>query len=190
MEKVTLRKANAIQGEIRRLIASKTVNDTIVVSEFTEDIAKVLDGAMNNFAVDVTRKIALNRALFNIRKSVSQANATSGISDLLADVELIDATMAIYSSIATKDVATSLTEINARVAKIKAASPESRLYRHNDTVETTVIEQGMIDVAKDALRKLKREKQTASDKLLTMNVNTTIDIDDVDVMVLKVEGII
>ena len=190
MEKVTLRKANAIQGEIRRLIASKNASETISITEFTADVAEVLEKAMDNFAVDVTRKVALNTALFNIRKSVSRANATSGISDLLADIELIDATMAIYSGISTKEVAKSLTEINARVEKVKTAPAETRMYGRYDNVETSVVEQSTIDIAKDTVKKLKREKQNASDKLLTLNVNTTIDISDVDVMVLKIEGII
>jgi hypothetical protein len=190
MEKVTLRKANAIQGEIRRLIAGKNASETVIVTEFTENVAEVLEKAMDNFAVDVTRKVALNTALFNIRKSVSQANATSGISDLLADIELIDATMAIYSGISTKEVAKSFTEINARIVKIKTAPAETRMYGRCDNVDTSVVEQSTIDIAKDTVKKLKREKQNASDKLLTLNVNTTIDISDVDAMVLKIEGII
>ena len=190
MEKVTLRKANAIQGEIRRVIASKNVSDTVNITEFTENVAEVFESAKDKFAVDVTRKVALNTALFNIRKSVAQANANSGVSDLLADIELIDATMAIYSGVSTKEVAKTLSEISARVEKIKTAPSETRIYGHRDTIETTVVEQSTIDIAKDTVKKLKREKQNASDKLLTLNVNTTIDISDVDAMVLKVEGII
>ena len=192
METINLRKANAVQSEIRKAIASGGVSDTVSVTEYTTDIAGGVEKAMDDFAIDVTRKVALNTALFNIRKSVAQANANMGISDILADVELIDATMAVYSNIATKQVAKTLDEINARIEKMKTTpTNESRIYgdRYN-TVETSVVEQSTIDVAKAKVKELKREKQTLQDKLLTLNVTTVINISDVDVMVLKTEGIL
>lgn len=192
METINLRKANAIQSEIRKAIASGGVSDTVSVTEYTSDVAGGLEKAMADFATDVTRKVALNTALFNIRKSVAQANASVGISDILADVELIDAKMAVYSNVATKTVAKSLNEINARIEKMKTtATNESRIYgdRYN-TVETSVVEQSTIDGAKMIVKQLKREKQTLQDKLLALNVNTTVTISDVDEMVLKLEGIL
>jgi hypothetical protein len=192
METINLRKANAVQSEIRKAIASGGVSDTVNITEYTSDVAGGLEKAMADFATDVTRKVALNTALFNIRKSVAQANASAGISDILTDVELIDAKMAVYSNVAGKTVAKTLNEINARIEKMKTTpTNESRIYgdRYN-TVETSVVEQSTIDGAKFIVKQLKREKQTLQDKLLALNVNTTIAISDVDEMVLKLEGII
>jgi hypothetical protein len=189
MQTINLRKANALQSEIRKAISSSGVSDTATITEYTKDIAGGLEKAMADYATDVMRKVALNTALFNIRKKVSQANAHA-ISDILADVELIDAKITVYSAVATKAVAKSLDEINARVEKLKAAPTESRIYGHRDTVETSVVEQSTIDGAKLNVKQLKREKQTLQDKLLALNVNTVIDIDTVDEMVLKVEGIL
>jgi hypothetical protein len=192
---ITLRKANAVQSEIRKAIAAKNVSDTVSITEFTTNVDGVLNKAMDDFATDVTRKVALNTALFNIRKSVAQVNASVGISDILADVELIDAKMAVYSAVSTKDVAKSLNEITARIEKIKTAPADvtsrSAIYgdRYNN-VETSVVGQSLLDVSKDIVKQLKREKQTLQDKLLTLNVNKTIDIHQVDEMVLKLEGII
>lgn len=192
--KVTLRKANAIQAEIRKAIAAKNVSDTVTVTEYTADIAFVLEKAKADFSGDVARKIALNTALFNIRKSVAQVNASAGVSDMLADIELIDATMAVYSNVSTKEVAKSVSEIAARIEKMKATPAESTrsaIYgdRYNN-VETSVVEQGTIDGAKQLVKQLKRDKQNLQDKLLTQNVNCTIEINAVDEMVLKMEGII
>jgi uncharacterized protein YdcH (DUF465 family) len=190
---ITLRKANAVQSEIRKAIAAKNVSDTVSITEFTKNVDGVLSKAMTDFTTDVTRKVALNTALFNIRKNVARVNASAGVSDILADIELIDANMAVYSAVSTKDVAKTLSEITARIEKMKAstASATDRIYgdRYN-TVETTVIEQSVIDGSKEVVKKLKREKQALQDKLLTLNVNKTIDIDHVDEMVLKLEGII
>jgi len=192
METINLRKANALQSEIRKAISSSGVSDTVSITEYTTDIAGGVEKAMDDFANDVTRKVALNTALFNIRKSVAQANANNGISDILADVELIDAKMAVYSNIATKEVAKSVTEIVARIEKMKTnPTNESRIYgdRYNN-VETSVVEQNTIDHAKQMVKQLKREKQTLQDKLLALNVNTVINISVADEMVLKVEGIL
>ena len=192
METINLRKANAIQSEIRKAISSSASKDTLSVTEYTTSVVDALEKATEVFATDVTRKVALNTALFNIRKSVAQANANNGISDILADVELIDAKMAVYSNIATKEVAKSVTEIVARIEKMKTTpTNESRIYgdRYNN-VETSVVEQNTIDHAKQMVKQLKREKQTLQDKLLALNVNTVINIELVDEMVLKVEGIL
>ncbi len=192
METINLRKANAIQSEIRKAISGSASKDTLSVTEYTTSVVDALEKATEVFANDVTRKVALNTALFNIRKSVAQANANNGISDILADVELIDAKMAVYSNIATKEVAKSVNEIVARIEKMKVTpTNESRIYgdRYNN-VETSVVEQNTIDHAKQMVKQLKREKQTLQDKLLALNVNTVINISDADEMVLKVEGIL
>jgi hypothetical protein len=195
MQTINLRKANALQSEIRKAISSSGVSDTATITEYTKDIAGGLEKAMADYATDVMRKLALNTALFNIRKSVAQANASNGISDILADVELIDAKITVYSAVATKAVAKTLDEINARVEKLKAtptdASRASAIYGDRySTVETSVVEQSTIDGAKLNVKQLKREKQTLQDKLLALNVNTVINIDTIDEMVLKVEGIL
>jgi len=191
---INLRKANAIQAEIRKAISSSGVKDTLSVTEFTTSISDALDNAKAAFTTDVTRKIALNDVLFEIRKSVAQANAASGISDILTDIENIDATMAVYSNVATKEVAKSFDEVRARVEKLKATPTDtarSSIYgdRYNN-VETSVVDQGTIDTAKAMVKSLKREKQALQDKLLALNVNRTISISDVGVMVLKAEGIL
>jgi putative ubiquitin-RnfH superfamily antitoxin RatB of RatAB toxin-antitoxin module len=193
MEKITLRKANAVQAEIRKAISASNVSDTVSITEYTTNVDGVLENAMADYATDVTRKLALNTALFNIRKSVSRANASAGISDILADVELIDAKMAVYSNVTTKSVATSFSEITARIEKMKTTVVDASTRMYGDrfsSVVTSVVEQGTIDGAKQLVKQLKREKQTLQDKLLTLNVNTTIDIDTIDEMVLKVEGIL
>jgi len=128
METINLRKANAVQSEIRKAIASGGVSDTVNITEYTSDVAGGLEKAMADFATDVTRKVALNTALFNIRKSVAQANASAGISDILTDVELIDAKMAVYSNVAGKTVAKTLNEINARIEKMKNGIEVGRYY--------------------------------------------------------------
>jgi hypothetical protein len=191
MQTINLRKANVVQSEVRKLI-SVAIKDTLTVTEFTLSITDALEKAKIDFSTEVTRKVALNTALFNIRKSVAQANANSGISEILTDIELIDAKLNTYNSITSKEAAKSFDELRARVEKLKVITTErSSIYGDRfNSVETSVVEQGTIDAAKQIVKELKREKQTLQDKLLSLNVNTLITISDVDEMVLKLEGIL
>jgi hypothetical protein len=191
---INLRKANAIQAEIRRAINASEAKDTLSVSEFTQNVAGEFDKAVETFRVETTRKVALTTALYNIRKSVGQANATAGINDILADVQRIEAVMQVYTAISGKQAAKSLDEINARIEKQKTAPAESvraSIYGDRYTnVETSVVVPEQINEAKEMVRKLKRERQALQDKLLTLNVNSLVTISGVDENVLKVEGIL
>jgi uncharacterized protein YdcH (DUF465 family) len=192
---INLRKANAIQAEIRRAINAADAKDTVSVTEFTQDIAKVVNDATADFGREVARKVALTNALFNIRKSVGQANATAGINDVLATVQGIDAVMAIYSNVASKAAGKTLEEINARVEKIKNtpadASARASIYgdRYN-SVDTSVVTCEAITDAKAKVKDLKRQRQNLQDKLLTLNVNTLVTVTAEDEAVLKTEGIL
>jgi uncharacterized protein YdcH (DUF465 family) len=190
---INLRKANAIQAEIRRAINASEGKNTISVSEFTENLAAEIETAKSQYITDVKRKVALTNALYNIRKSVAEANATAGINAILTDVQGIEAEMSIFSTVANQSVGKSLTEIEARLEKIKTAPQDARsaIYgeRYNN-VETSVVEQGTVDNAKVRVKELKRQRQNLQDKLLALNVNTLITVGSVDENVLKLEGIL
>lgn len=191
---INLRKANAIQAEIRRAINASDAKDTISVTEFTQNVSDEFNKAVNDFRMEITRKVALTTALFNIRKSVGEANATAGINSILAEVQGIDAEMAIYSGVATKQTAKTLDEINARIEKIKNAPADStRASIYGDrysNVETSVVVAEQIADAKAKVKDLKRQRQNLQDKLLALNVNTLITVTEVDANVLKLEGIL
>lgn len=190
---INLRKANAIQAEIRKAISASEAKNTLSVSEFTVNLSGEYDCAKAQYVSDVKRKVALTNALYNIRKSVAEANATAGINTVLTDVQGIEAEMAIFSKVANETVGKTLAEIEARLEKIKSAPQDARsaIYgeRYNN-VDTSVVEQETIDNAKARVKELKRQRQNLQDKLLALNVNTLITIGGVDENVLKLEGIL
>jgi len=189
---INLRKANAIQAEIRKAISGVKLEATVSVTEYTENISEALVTAAVAYQRANERKIALTKALYNIRNSVANANATAGINTLLGNVEALDQEMAIHSQIATQSVAKPLGEVTARVEKLKVTpNTESRIYgdRYN-TVETSVVTQSAIDVAKLQVKDLKRQRQALQDKLLSLNVNTPINISAADEALLTEEGIL
>jgi hypothetical protein len=191
---VNLRKANAIQAEIRKAISAVKLELNVAVTEYTVDIPAGLAAAELNFITAIQRKEALNRVLFNIRTQVGKANAASGISDVLAEVQRVDAVLTIVGTVANAAEAKPLSEITARIEKMKAnvsTDRASALYgeRYNN-VETSVVTQQMIAQYKTKMKELKREKQALQDKLLTLNVGTTITLDAGEVDLLKDEGIL
>lgn len=189
---INLRKANAIQAEIRKAISGVKLDANVAVTEFTENISSALVNAAVAYQHGVERKIALTKALYAIRNSVANANATAGINTLLGDVEVLDQEMAIHSNVATQTVAKPLAEVVARVEKMKSTpTNESRIYgdRYN-TVETSVVTQNHIDAAKANVKDLKRKRQALQDKLLSLNVNTLITISAADEALLTEEGIL
>ena len=58
------------------------------------------------------------------------------------------------------------------------------------TITTSIMTKEGIDIAKDHVSVAKRTKQGYLDELLTLNVNTLIELNDNTVKVLKSEGII
>ena len=191
---VNLRKANAIQAEIRKAISAVKLDANVAVTEYTADIPAALQAAQTSFLNAIKRKEALNKVLFNIRTLVGQANAKAGISDVLAEVQRVDAVLTIVGTIANATEAKPLSEIQARIDKMKAnTSTDARtaIYgeRYN-TVETSVISSDEIAIAKVKMKELKREKQAHQDKLLSLNVGTNITLDAGEVELLKDEGIL
>jgi hypothetical protein len=191
---VNLRKANAIQAEIRKAISAVKLELNVAVTEYTVDIPAGLAAAELSFITAIQRKEALNKVLFNIRTQVGKANATSGISDVLAEVQRVDAVLTIVGTVANAAEAKPLSEITARIDKMKAnvsADARTALYgeRYNN-VETSVVTQQMIAQYKTKMKELKREKQALQDKLLTLNVGTNITLDAGEVDLLKDEGIL
>lgn len=192
---VNLRKANAIQAEIRKAISAVKTEVNVSVSEYTADIATAVAQGQADFLNAIKRKEQLNVALFEIRAAVGRANSQAGIGDLLAEVERIDGKLNIIAAVANAQAAKSIDEIKARVEKFKAAPADqtarSMLYgeRYN-VVETSVVTQAVIDDFKAETKSLKRAKQDLQDKLLNVNVGTSITLSADTVTVLKEEGIL
>lgn len=189
---INLRKANAIQAEIRKAISSVNAANTVTVTEFTQNVEAVLGKAEKEYNEAVFKKVSLNSALFKIRAAVGKANAESGINEVLAQVQELEALIAIKNGVASAQVRKDSAEISARIEKLKTStSDRSALYgdRYNN-VETSVVSQVEIDKAKNDVKALKRLRQDLNDKLLQLNVNTLITLSEDTVATLKEEGLV
>ena len=189
---INLRKANAIQAEIKRAISSVEMKDTISVSEFCADVAAEMVTGQDEFLVGLKRKQSLTSALYNIRKSVASANATTGIGVMLGDIENIDAQIKLLETVvATRMKMLTLDEMNKRLEKIRNTPAESqRGYGYTDSASTGVVSKDTINGAKATIKQLRKQKQDLQDKLLSVNVNTLISVSNDDAKLLGEEGIL
>ena len=190
---INLRKASAIQAEIRKAINGVKVEQNVSVSEFTTDVEAAIGKAELEFRQAIERKEALNKALFQIRAAVGRANVESGINDVLADIQLIDAQIALKSTVASAALRKDVTEINARIVKFKQAPSNDRLALYGDrynNIESGVVSEAAQAAAKAELKILKRDRQGLNDKLLQLNVNTLIQLSDPTKLTLQEEGLV
>ena len=190
---INLRKAAAIQAEIRKAITSVKVEQNVSVTEFTADVEAVMSKGELEFHRAIERKEALNKALFQIRAAVGRANVESGINDVLADIQLVDAQIALKSTVASAQVRKEISEINARIVKFKQAPSNDRLALYGErynSIESGVVSEAAVNAAKGELKILKRDRQGLNDKLLQLNVNTLIQLSDPTKLTLQEEGLV
>lgn len=190
---INLRKANAIQAEIKKAISAVKLEASVSVTEFTADVEAVLSKGELEYIQGINKKEALTKALFQIRTAVGRANVEAGISDVLAQAQQLDDIICIKSAVANLQPRKDVSEINARIVKIKNSPSTERTTLYGDrynVVETGVLNNDRIDNAKAEVKMLKRDRQELNDKLLSLNVNTLIQLSDPTIITLQGEGII
>lgn len=188
---ITLRKAAAIQNEIRSAIKSCTVVGTASINEFMTDTTAVIDTARTKAEESISRASMLNRALYDIRNKVSRANCDSGIDDMLAEVAFLDVEIKAIEAVVKLTSLVPTTEIKARLEKFRA-SKEDRyaIYGTDRVVETGVFEESRLHEFRVELARLKRLRQGFKDKILEANIKSEIALPTEAEFALRFEGIL
>jgi len=192
--KINLRKANAIQNEIKAALRDLSIETNVTVSEF-EDATSVIAAARARSAQGADMWTSLTAALFEIRKKTAHANVASGISDALADIAAIDDRIAMLRGpAAASSVQMEEQVLAGRIAKIKDAPRDAGMHRYggmaDETVTTGIFTSDEVDAFAAEISTLKRGKRDLQDSLLGLNVSTEIEMSDEAVTALKGAGII
>lgn len=176
--KFNLRKANAIQGEILKLISGVKVTVKTSINEFEDAGNKITDA--NNAAMQADKRRAdLLMALYSIRTQVGVANAQSGVVAKLTHAAFIDKRLAQLEGMSTDENVMLRPEvINGKLDKIRNRTEDSSrgLWGRGDEVETGVMTQEQVDNVRRVIGELRRQKQTLNDEILELNVRTEIEI--------------
>lgn len=187
--KITLRKASALQNAINETLKGLEVITTVTVDEFQtpNSVIAVARAEANKVFV---RKTALLDVLYAVRKDVAAANAGAGITDLLAEVAQLEKRIQLQGQLANATAQLEGTVLDGRLARLRESTSETRLYRSSNGVETGVFTSDEIASAKAELADLKKRKQALQDRLLELNVSTSVELSEKSVIVLQQEGLV
>ena len=174
--KLTLRKANAVQAAINEAIKALDLNTSVTLNEF-EGVQEQIDAVRDRFWKDAATRNKLTMALYEIRASVAQANASAGINDMLANVAYLEKQISHNGMLASKGAQTALRVLNGQVKKNAEAKDEGYGYSRRDVVTSIFTEDEVEQFRRDAAG-FKRDKQKLQDTLLELNVQTEIELEE------------
>jgi hypothetical protein len=186
---ITLRKASALQNTINETLKGLEVTSTVTIDEF-QNADSVIAVKRDEVTKTVVRKTSLLDVLYAVRKSVATANATAGITELLADVAQLEKRIQLQGQLAGATVQLEPAVLNGRLDRLREQTGETRIYRSTSGVETGVFTEAEVSSAKAELADLKKRKQALQDRLLELNVGTTVSLSDKSVIVLQQEGLL
>lgn len=188
--KITLRKANAIQNSINEVIRGITIDPTIRVNEFQEPEVEIGKTAAK-VKTDVTRRVALNNALYEIRKAVGVVNAQN-VSERLAEVARIEKEIQFYTGLTAHQSRESAEVIRGKLDKIRNRKDDSvrSIYGRDEDVATSVFTEDDIKGFKSVVAENKKAKQKIQDEILELNVKSEITLSETTVQTLKGENLI
>jgi leucyl aminopeptidase len=188
---VNLRKANAIQHEIKNAIRALEAPTRVDITEFEngEDaIAKTKEKAL-----EARRSWDdLTKTLYDIRRKVGVANTTSGIDTALSEVAEIDDRVAMLRHLVAPSAQRMEPEVLAgRLNKLKDSPRETHHYAMPDEKVTTgIYTADEIEAFNAEIANLRRRKRALQDDLLAMNVQNTIGLTDESITCLQGAGIV
>ena len=189
---ISLRKANAIQQSITELVRGINYELSTSISEF-EDVDTKLATAKQKSIVAITTATDLYEALYSIRLLISDANATSGINGLLTRIAHMDKIILVNNQVASASPQAELTVIKGKHDKIKNNNVQDGISVYSSRiteVQSGVYTQDELVNFKLASNAVKKEKTKLQDKLLELNINTTIELPDSVVQILETADLI
>ena len=188
--KINLRKAHAIQQQIREEMNRLDFSTEISLNEFewAEDQVK---SAKDNLGANLSTWDKLMGVLLDIRKKVARANAYAGISDFLADAATLDKQIQLYTQLANARPEDKATVLNGRLKKRQESTEASHYGGFGAvSISTGVLSQKDIDEYRLELANLKRSKQEVQEMILAANIDTKIELDGDESKLLARLGII
>ena len=160
-------------------------------SRFEKPSVKFLEGNAD-LVKSKHRRGKLLSALYAIRKAVSHASVSSGVSDLLADMAHWDKIIEFDKVTAgIKDYSPSEEMLTEQWNDlVKEENGQNAYHRRRESIEVSLISKDDVAEAIANLANARIEKQKVSDMLLDLNVKTEIEITDEHIHVLKANSLI
>lgn len=187
--KITLRKADALQKVINGVLAETTLQTTATITRFNS-ARETIAAAQDKLSKDLVKKVDLIWALYDLRKMVSAAGATAGVSNALAEIAAIDKTVAVFKPITQAESYVGADGIYAQQADLIDDKTVSNYSGRRESITVSIVPKGVIEEHVKSLEDLRKMRLKLSDHLLEINVRTEFDLSYRLEKILRDNGII
>lgn len=171
--KISLRRAHALQHEIKQYIAGISRNTVISFDDSEQDIAEMMETAKSEDLSKVMELTYLYTILATIRQLVAEANFKVGITSKLNTLEMHSNILAVEASIAkiTNE------RVDPAVLKRKLQKGEvGSIASYRNVVGTCIYDKDTIQAFKNQQAVTKRNIQKLKDEVLELNIKTEINL--------------
>ena len=185
--KLNLRKASALQHEIKEAIKKTKIDLSVNIDKFNKDPFKLFNECKTKLNKSVDKKIGLIKVLYEIRSLVAKQNNESEIGNILTSIEEKKELKQLYQSIIEFPISKSKEYIEGKLESMQKSED-----KHYGTEEfnTSVIDEEMKLEHEKIVQKLTKETKDLQDKLLGLNVSLTISLSPESVKILSENGMV
>lgn len=179
MISLTLRNASALQSAIKSNITDleHSLLENEEISYYVSNLEKEINTKKDLFVLSLDRLNNLRTILSDIRKAVGKTNASSGINDLLAEKAMLASKIALYSKFKK------FKGIDLEVLNKKFINEQSKLEKQEQSFSygrtgfsTNFLLQSDINSLIECGISAERELRSINDKILSLNIQLTINI--------------
>jgi hypothetical protein len=199
----TLRAAAQIRTAIEKAIAEIEINPAIDVPLIEPDVDTAHAEARRRFDEERARLERLERALATVRKTIGEANARSGINELMVERaslerllkrldQVIAATPKRESTLHPVELAKREIEDERKSREAARTAPNIRMFGEPQpaVVRTALLTRDDVEKLKVERAALRRRIQSLSDQLIEKNATTKVEIADSDIEMLERSNVI
>lgn len=181
--KINLRKANAIQEAVKSAMAksSREVIGEVQVNEFQYP-EKEIQAALEKCQKAAETREFLRLVLCEMRKKVARANVDSGVSDLLADLNMLKMRIQWHEEflMETREMLDPAV-MQGKLDKLK----ESENNYGPSSIVTGIYDSDELREFEKTLNQDRKQRQQIQDQLLELNIKTEIELTEDSVELLK-----
>lgn len=190
--KINLRKASALIAEIKTAAKAITAETAVSVNLYSESIERETESARLRLLKNIERRTGLEKAYAELRGAVGRANATSGISDLLAQDAYLETQEGFLRAIASAGRREDEFTVRQMVeARRKSNEGNSRnIYGYDGNVSLNVLTAQDIETYELTVREIRKARRELKDRTVELNVRTEIEVPSDVESVLREEGLI
>jgi len=188
--KINLRKAAAIQAEIKNYLNDLDTKTDIEVPLNIDEAKVIMSDSLNKLNNNVQVAMRLTSILAEIRMNVARANTLSGISDLLTAENSFKNSFKLLESFKNARLVPSDTMLKTAVDKSLATDNNGYYGSRSTTMSVSFVNEDFLNQVKQELTRHKRERTKINESLLALNVQTEIELKESDYEYLVELGVI